>query len=520
MLGTITGEKDEVDPITMMLYHIHTQLNFREVTTLSAIANVPPDLRYNIEDGIDLFSYLTDEDKIHSDYLYMLFTSIRRPDLVDHVQRFYKSEWKQSAYAHTMETFRKTGEILLVPRSQYKTVGITEEHDYDIYLHYTDADKKFAEYLIQLLKEEGVTILSGDFKEIWTEEPLRCRYCVPILSKSYIQQDLTTELNILLDQEINPGASLKNIIPILNGVTPKYLSDTSPGLESVAQFSFIGGVGEYIKQITSIIHNRLKTSVSRWYKCAVTLQCTSKHQSGKSQTFEVSMSDQDSFIVCRSENSVLFRGDKGIKGLREGSENGHCVISTDYSEECGLCVSVKSMGHPLTFVSVIAPIYMPRGTSTLLLGKEWISIASRRNASQCMAKIRISYAPEEDEGLVMKVLSPSVKEEVLFNSSVTIGSGEGSNFKIQVPGIEISKQHLKLTKTGEGWLLKPMSPSCHVYLQLPKEEDSEPVCVPSGGEILVGTLSTIRAVINEEEIPEDEGIGLSDTCSRISAKNT
>ena len=24
----------------------------------------------------------------------------------------------------------------------------------------------------------------------------------------------------------------------------------------------------------------LKTSVSRWYKCAVTLQCTSKHQSG------------------------------------------------------------------------------------------------------------------------------------------------------------------------------------------------------------------------------------------------
>ena len=32
----------------------------------------------------------------------------------------------------------------------------------------------------------------------------------------------------------------------------------------------------------------------------------------------------------------------------------------------------------------------------------------------------------------MKVLSPSVREEVLFSSSVTIGSGEGSNFKIQV----------------------------------------------------------------------------------------
>ena len=43
-----------------------------------------------------------------------------------------------------------------------------------------------------------------------------------------------------------------------------------------------------------------------------------------------------------------------------------------------------------------------------------------------------------------------------------------------------------MTKTPEGWLLKPVSPGCHVYLQLPKEEDSEPVCVPSGGEVLVG----------------------------------
>ena len=43
--------------------------------------------RYNIEDGIDLFAYLTEDDKIHSDYLEMLLTSIRRPDLVEHVQR-------------------------------------------------------------------------------------------------------------------------------------------------------------------------------------------------------------------------------------------------------------------------------------------------------------------------------------------------------------------------------------------------------------------------------------------------
>ena len=52
MLGSITGEKDEVDPITMMLYHIHTQLNFREVTTLSAIANIPPHLRYDLSSGL------------------------------------------------------------------------------------------------------------------------------------------------------------------------------------------------------------------------------------------------------------------------------------------------------------------------------------------------------------------------------------------------------------------------------------------------------------------------------------
>ena len=39
------------------------------------------------------------------------------------------------------------------------------------------------------------------------------------------------------------------------------------------------------------------------------------------------------------------------------------MIETETSEECGLCVSVKSMGHPLTFVSVIGPIYLPRGNT-------------------------------------------------------------------------------------------------------------------------------------------------------------
>ena len=60
------------------------------------------------------------------------------------------SEWEQSAYAHTMETIRRTGEIPLVPRSNYKTVGITEEHDYDLHFHYTEIDRKFAECLIQV----------------------------------------------------------------------------------------------------------------------------------------------------------------------------------------------------------------------------------------------------------------------------------------------------------------------------------------------------------------------------------
>jgi hypothetical protein len=52
--------------------------------------------------------------------------------------------------------------------------------------------------ITQLLKEQGVSILTGDFKEIWSEDPLKCKYCVPILSKSYIQQDLVEELKFLL----------------------------------------------------------------------------------------------------------------------------------------------------------------------------------------------------------------------------------------------------------------------------------------------------------------------------------
>ena len=70
------------------------------------------------------------------------------------------------------------------------------------------------------------------------------------------KKERSTSINYTQDQEINPGASLKNIIPVLNGVTPKYLSDTCPELDTVAQFSFIGGMGEYIKQIMSTVHNR------------------------------------------------------------------------------------------------------------------------------------------------------------------------------------------------------------------------------------------------------------------------
>jgi hypothetical protein len=63
-------------------------------------------LRYNIEDGIDLFSYLCDKDKIYGDYLEMLLTSIRRPDLVDHVQRWETS--KQTDRQTGRQTDRQT----------------------------------------------------------------------------------------------------------------------------------------------------------------------------------------------------------------------------------------------------------------------------------------------------------------------------------------------------------------------------------------------------------------------------
>lgn len=448
----------------------------------------------------------------------MLLTSIRRPDLVEAVRRFFQNEWKYSAYAYTIETYRKTGKIPVVPRASFKTVEITEKYAFDVYVHHTDADKEFAEELIERLQEEGVSILYGDFKEIWRADPVRCRYCIAIISKSYVQLDFTEELSLLLNQEINPGASLKNIIPILNGMSPDFLAEMCPTLEQVSQFSFIGGLEEYVKQTVNIIHKGLKTSINNWYKPAATLHCTSKHQSGKSQKFNVSLSAVDKFIVGRSEFSVLFRGDKGIKGLRDTSQNGHCVIETDVREDGRQCVCVKSMGHPLTFVAVTSPIYIPHGVSTLLIGREWISIASKRNASQCNAKIRISYVTED--GLEVKIINPNIKEGACFTSSVVIGSGDGSNLKLHVPGVDIAKQHCKLTRMDDGWLLIPCAPSCHIFLQLPREHGSEPVFLPSGGEILVGTHSTIRAVINEEanDTMEDEGIGLSETLSRMSGK--
>ena len=511
----VSGEKDEVDPITMLLYQIHSKLSFREVTTLTAIASIPAKKRHAIEDGLDLFTWLTDEDRIRRDYLEMLLASIRRPDLLELVQRFYRTEWKYSAYAYTMETVYKTGEVPVVPRSAFRTVETTEKHMFDVYIHYAEADEEFAQRLGQMLEREGVTLLSGDFSEVWAVEPMRCRYCVPVISMSYLQVELPVQLQILLDQEINPSASLKHIIPVLRGVTPAHVQDTCAALHDVAQFSYIAGLGEYVKQMCHIVNKGLKASVNDKYTAAVTLHCSSKLQSGQNQTFAVSLSERDSFIVGRSETSVLFRGDKGIKGLREGNKAGHCVIGTSVGVNGRVGVAVRGTGHPLTFITVIAPIYLPHGVSTLLIGKEWISIASKRNASQCQAKLKIIYT--EEDYVTIKVVNPAVREEVTVTQALVIGSGEGSNLKITVPGLDIGKQHCKLARTPEGWLLKPISPANHTFLQLPREEECEPVTVPYGGEILVGTSTTIRVEVTEDT-GEDEGIGLSETCSRMSAK--
>ena len=46
--GSVSGEKDEVDPISMLLFQLHNQLNFKEITTLAAIVDVPAQIRFNI----------------------------------------------------------------------------------------------------------------------------------------------------------------------------------------------------------------------------------------------------------------------------------------------------------------------------------------------------------------------------------------------------------------------------------------------------------------------------------------
>ena len=42
-----TNPKDEVDPITIMLYTLHQSLSEEEIKTLSAVADVPRDVRYS-----------------------------------------------------------------------------------------------------------------------------------------------------------------------------------------------------------------------------------------------------------------------------------------------------------------------------------------------------------------------------------------------------------------------------------------------------------------------------------------
>ena len=43
-----------------------------------------------------------------------------------------------------------SGKIPVVPRASFKTVEITEKYAFDVYVHHTDADKEFAEELIEV----------------------------------------------------------------------------------------------------------------------------------------------------------------------------------------------------------------------------------------------------------------------------------------------------------------------------------------------------------------------------------
>eukprot|EP00116_Pleurobrachia_bachei_P002914 sb/3463176/ len=389
-----------------------------------------------------------------------IFLKTERKDLVETIDRFYNEDWKESAFAFTTEIFLKTdcarvtkvtriakpqlwyaGEVPVVSRSSFRTTEISNKYSYDIALQYTALDSDFAIALTQL-RASYRTIFQTILNRI-TSIPAKTKvfvfiaishhFLIPLVSPKHVfagiecsflrcgngfgphcagrqyhgvpLQNMIKTLYCSQREEVNPAASLQRIFPVLVGLTPESLEDLCPEFNLISQFSAISGIAEVIRLVSMTVRNRLKITVSQNYHPAVVLKCTSRAQSGKNQSFEVGLAERDSFTVSRSENSILFRGDKGIKGLRDSQQNGHCVISSN--PECPGAI-LTSMGHPLTIIAVTSPIILPTGTTTLLIGREWISIAAKRNASQCQAKVKLTF-------VVIRGMSQSCR--LAYNSS-------------------------------------------------------------------------------------------------------
>lgn len=351
-----------------------------------------------------------------------------------------------------------------------------------------------------------------EFSTVWAAQDPKCRYCLAVISKAYISEGLDKQLLTILEGEIDPSASLQYIIPLLKDITTDYIVEEANALSPLIPYCYLAGQGEAAKRVLTIAKQGLKTTIrsrEKHSEAPVMITCNTKDYNGRHQRFEVFLSHGDWFTVSRSDSSNLFRGDKGIKGLRDSNVTGHCMFSVSPH---GSNVSMTSVGHPLTFIHVECdPILLPLGTSTLLLGSEWISIAGRRNAQQCQAKIKIKYS-SIDGRIALKVIAPRVREDVYFSSSVTIGSGEGSNLKIQVPGVEIARQHCKIYPTPEGWSLRALSTASELFLQLPREP-CKAMLLPAATKVLLGTSTSVKLSIPDTE---DEGVGMSETCSRVS----
>ena len=483
---------EKVDPLTMLLYNIHCKLIPLEIKTLAAISNVTK--REDILDGLDLFVHLVDKNRIEPNYLEMLLTSINRFDLVEQVRIFYSDRWECSSYCFTVEKWKLDGEIPLVRRSNFERVDVTTENFYDIFLHFHETDKKYAMDFRAQAETFGILFSDDTFDKTWNnEEESSCRYFIPLISKSYIDNGLDNILKTVLDKEITPNASLKRIIPILIGITPDYVKAAAPSLEPLSRFCYIAGKGEYVSRVTEVIRKCLKTVVNTNHIPPLLLTCCSRDAANQQQSFTVSLSANDSFTVARNDHSVLFRGDKGIKGLRNVNQQGHCKI-----ESCNGNISLTGFGHPLTIVVVNKRgCPLPEGVSTLYLGKEWITIAGRRNIQKCMARIRVETL--SNLSIFLKVISPKARDSVCFTSTMILGSGEGSHLKLIVPGVDIGKHHAIIRPTPQlGWEVVPVSESCHMFIQLAKDCTTT-VTIPHQTTLLLGSNSSLTVTLKDQK---------------------